>query len=292
MNILIISISLNWVYRLYEEYILSIKKFINKYYDNINIYPIYFDIKTFHVNDFNKLNFFNYDKIFYTGEIDILNIILHKINNNYKKIYYINIEQLSHPSYYKMLRNLSTELNIIDYSEENIPYLKDIFKNVFLFPPFFNTDCKAKTKNIDILSLTNNFYRKTILNKNVFDKLKFNILFIDDCYGQLRDEYFSTSKVYINIHGSDDHNTMEMIRLVNLIFKKVIIISQKSVNTDLLFLKDYIIICNDLDNLVEYTYEILYNYEFYYNKIYGNFDEDGYYLYIKSNIDKIIYHDS
>jgi hypothetical protein len=289
MNILIISITLNWVYRLYEEYILSFKKFINKYYDNINIYIINFDIKTFHVNDLNKLNFFNYDKIFYSGDIDSLNIILHKINNNYKKIYYINIEQLSHPSYYKMLRNLSTEFNIIDYSEENIPFIKDIYKNVFLFPPFFNTDNKSKTKNIDILSITNNSYRTSILNKNIFDKLKFNILFIDECYGQLRDEYFSSSKVYINIHGSDNHNTMEMIRLVNLIFKKVIIISQKSISTNLLFLKDYIIICNDLDNLVEYTYEILYNYEFYYNKIYGTFDEDKYYLYIKSNIDKIIY---
>ena len=175
--------------------------------------------------------------------------------------------------------------------KENIPFLKDIYRNVFLFPPFFNTDIKCKTKNIDILSITNNSYRTTILNNNVFDKFRFNILFIDNCYGQLRDEYFSTAKVYINIHGSDNHCTMEMIRLVNLIFKKVIIISQKSISTDLLFLKDYIIICNDLDNLVEYTSEILYNYEFYYNKIYGNFDEDKYYLYIKNNIDQIIYSD-
>ena len=52
-------------------------EFINKYYDNINIYTIYFDIKTFHTNDINKLNFFNYNKIFYSGDIDSLNIILH-----------------------------------------------------------------------------------------------------------------------------------------------------------------------------------------------------------------------
>jgi hypothetical protein len=290
MNILIISIALNWVYKLYEEYILSFKRFINKYYDNINIYVIYFDLKIFHMSNLNKLNFFNYDKIFYTGDIENIHIIVSKMNNNYNKIYYINIEQMSHPSYYKMIRTLNTEFNIIDYSEENIPYLKNIYKNVFLFPPFFYTDNKCKTKDIDILSLTNNSYRSTILNKNTFDKFKFNILFIDDCYGQLRDEYFSKSKIYINIHCSDDHNTMEMIRLVNLIFKKVIVISQKSINTDLLFLKNYIIICNDLDNLVEYTCEILHNYDFYYNKIYGNFDEDSYYLYIKHNIDQIIQH--
>ena len=82
---------------------------------------------------------------------------------------------------------------------------------------------------------------------------------------------------------------MELIRIVNLIFNKVIIISQKSIYSELLFLKKYIIICNN--NFTEYVNEILKNYNYYFNKIYGNNNshlKKIYIEYIKNNVDEII----
>ena len=288
MNIIIINITLNWVYKLYQEYIFSIKKFIINNYNNINVEIKTFDISQFNLNEFNNINFDIYNKILYSGDINILNLIVQKYN--FKKIYFINIEQMSHHSYYKLIRNIDLKINIIDYSEENIPYFENIYKT-YLFPPYFEiNNINYKDKNIDVLSIINNNYREDFF-KNISFNDKINIKIINNCYDNIRDDFFSKTKIYINIHCSEEHKTMELIRIVNLIFNKVIIISQKSVYTDLLFLKKYILVCNSNDFL-NYTNEILNNYDFYFNYFYGDIDlkKNEYYQYIKNNVDKIIYH--
>ena len=201
---------------------------------------------------------------------------------------------MSHPSYYKMMRNIDININIIDYSEENIKYFEP-YKNVFLFPPYFkfinnnnnnNNINNINNKIIDVLSIVNNNYRINMSNK--INK-KYNTLFINNCYDNVRDDYFDKSKIYINIHCSTEHKTMELIRIVNLIMKKVIVISEPSICIDLLYLKDYIIICNDFNDISTYIGEILNNYDSYMEKIYGNFDEKKYYSYIKMNFNKILF---
>lgn len=281
MNIIILIVHINWVYRLYEEYILSIKKFIDINYNYININIIYYDIDNFNIEEINLLN---YDKIFYSGDLEILKIIINNINYNYRKIYFINIEQMSHTEYYKMIRSVDTNINIIDYSEENIPYFKNIYNNVYLLPPFFEINNNILNKDIDILSIINNTYRKSIIDKIDLNK-NLNTLFIDNCFNNERDYYFLKSKIYINIHCSEDHKTMELIRIINLIMNKVIIITEKSINSQLLFIKDYIIICNDMSDFKHYTNEILNNYDYYFNKFYGDFKGIEYNDYIKTNFD-------
>jgi hypothetical protein len=287
MNILIINITRNWVYRLYEEYIISIKNFILENYYKINIDILFFEIINFNNENLLNINFNKYNKIFYTGDLEILKYITFIINYDFNKLYFINIEQMSHPSYYKMIRNVDTNINIIDYSEENIPYFKDIYKNVFLFPPYFKENLNSFNKNIDVLSITNNEYRNNIL-KNIYFNSNLKILFLDNCYGEIRDKYFAESKIYINIHCSNEHKTMELIRIANLIMNKVIVISEKSVFEELLFLKKYIIICNDLNNLNKFISDILTNYNDIYNKIYYNFDYNEYKNYIKENVNHIL----
>ena len=286
MNILILSITKNWVYRLYEEYILSIKNFILDNYNKINIDVHFFEIINFNSESLNNINFINYDKIFYTGDLEVLKLITNIINYNFNKLYFINIEQMSHSSYYKMIRNVDTNINIIDYSEENIPYFKNIYKNIFLFPPYFKENKNVLNKNIDILSIGNNEYRNNIL-KSIYFNTNLKILFLNNCYGEIRDKYFAESKIYINIHCSNEHNTMELIRIVNLIMNKVIIISEKSIYDELLFLKKYIIICNDLNNLNQLIADILINYNDVFKKIYGNFNFNEYKNYIKKNVNHI-----
>ena len=316
MNFLIINYSINWVYLLYEEYIVSFKDFINIYYnndnnDNINIEIKHFDIENLNLIEFENMNFLKYDKIFYTGNLTILKLLIEKINYDFDKIYYINIEQMSIPSYFKLLKTIDNRINIIDYSEENIPFLKEEYKNIYLFPPFFKAIEINNEKDIDILSITNNNYRENIINdiNNDIDNdndneiicsyinsesneylNNYKKIYLNGCYGKTRDDFFLRTKIYINIHCSDVHQTMELIRIVNLIMNKVIILSQKSICTELLFLKDYIIICNDTNDFKTKIKDILKNYDLYYNKIYGNYDSicKKYYEYIKNNLDKII----
>jgi hypothetical protein len=308
MNILILNISLNWVYRLYKEYILSIKEIINKHYiNNISINIIHIDIENnkIDINDieeslnklikcdsefkydnekeFHKspLNIKDYNKIFYTGNIEILNLLL-KINNTFiEKIYYINIEQMSNPSYYKMIRRIDGLKNIIDYSEENIPYFNNIYSKIYLLPPYFNfkNNVKKNMKCIDILSIVNNEYREKEISKiKITSKQKIKLL--KNCFDDIRDDYFSKTKIYINLHCSSEHNTMEMIRIVNLIMHKVIILTQPSICTNLIFLKKYLFICNNSDEFTYKIQDILRDYDIYYNKIYGDFNKAEYKKYI------------
>jgi hypothetical protein len=288
MNILIISYTITWVYRLYEEYIISLKKFIEKNYNDINIDLNYYDIASInHIDVLLDLNIDKYNKILYSGNIDLFHIIKYKFKN--KKIYYINIEQLSHMNYYKYIKNIDNNSNIIDYSEENIPFLNKSY-NTFLIPPYYeNININKNDKNIDILSIINNDYRKNIYD-NIIINDKYNKIAINNCYDEERNDHFNKTKIYVNIHCSNDHNTMELIRLVNLITRKVIIISQKSICNELLFLNKYIIVCNNIEDFSLYIQEILINYDTYFNKFYGNFDKDynNYISYIKTNIDKFL----
>lgn len=299
MKILILNITINWVYRLYEEYINSIQKFINLYYNDIIIDIKYINSVDFDINNFDLFinSNFDYDKIFYSGDISIFNsIINNNLNNNINNInfidiiYFINIEQLSKNSYYLMLRNIDVNIKIIDYSEENCLYLDNLYK-YYLFPPYFkNFNLTHHIKNIDVLCITNNTYRQNIFN-NIILNHKFEKISVDNIYGFDRDELFNKTKIYINIHSSDEHKTMELIRINNLIMRKVIVISQSSINKDLLFFKDYIMTFDSIENLNIILYELLENYVVYFNKIFHDFHkkEIEYNNYIKSNLDKLIY---
>jgi len=303
MNILILNITLNWIYRLYKEYILSIKEIIDKYYidKNISVNIIHIDIeynknKLHNIEEHNNieehlnklikneksdLNIKDYDKIFYTGDIEILNLLL-KVNDSFpKKIYYINIEQMSHPSYYKMFRYINGLKNIIDYSEENIPYFNNIYDKIYLIPPYFNfkNNIKKNIKFIDLLSIVNNEYREKEISKIKITN-KQHIRLLKNCFNDVRDDYFSKTKIYINLHCSSEHNTMEMIRLSNLIMHKVIVLTQPSVCTNLIFLKKYLFICNTPDEFTSKIQNILKNYDLYYTKIYGDFNKAEYKNYI------------
>jgi hypothetical protein len=176
---------------------------------------------------------------------------------------------------------LHINLEIIDYSEENIPFHKNIYKNSFLLGPVFKYNFN-KIKNIDILSIDNNDYRKSILNKINLDN-KYKIEFINNTYGKERDELYNRTKVYVNIHCSEKHNTMELIRIINLLYNNVIIITQKSIYEKLLFVRNNLIICNNY----KYYYNLFFNNESGYDKrLY--FDKTYYEKYVLKNIECLL----
>ena len=296
MKILFLNINLNWVYNLFTEYIINSKKFIKEHYKDISIDIIHYNKETFKTENFDIFLFCNYDKIIYTGDIDIFNEIVSNVSLLYKKIinniYYLNIEQLSHQSYYKIFIKINKNIKIIDYSEENIPYINfNKYKNFLLSPYFEKETIVIDFKNIDLLSIGNNLFRKDIITQ-INNKLSLNnlpeITTIDNCYGSERDDIYRKTKIYINIHCSNDHNTMELIRVVNLLSKNVIVISYNTINTPLLYFKKNILIANTIEELKKIILEVYNNYNFYYDFYCKKFDENDYKKYIKNNLDSII----
>lgn len=292
MNIIIFNITINWVYRLYNDYLINIIDYIKKYDENIKIVNEFYDKNIYSKENFknDKIKYLLYfDKIILSGDVSLINEVINLFDTKYfKKIYFLNFEQMSKESYYKYFRIIPKEINIIDYSEENIPYFKKIYKNIYLIPPIFNNNDNIgnELKDIDILSLINNKYREDILKNLVLDK-KYNSLFINNIYNDERDNIYKRSKIYLNIHSSNNHKTMELIRIINLLCNKVIILSQKSICEELLFIKKYIIICNEDDLINEYLNNILENYSYYYDKIYKSkdaFDFNKYKEYFDNNI--------
>jgi hypothetical protein len=296
MKILFLNINLNWVYNLFTEYIINSKKFIKEHYKDISIDIIHYNKETFKTENFDIFLFCNYDKIIYTGDIDIFNEIVSNVSLLYKKIinniYYLNIEQLSHQSYYKNFIKINKNIKIIDYSEENIPYINfNKYKNFLLSPYFEKEKIVIDFKNIDLLSIGNNLFRKDIItqinNELVLNNLP-EITTIDNCYDVERDDIYRKTKIYINIHCSKEHNTMELIRIVNLLSKNVIVISYNTVNTPLLYFSKNILIANSIEELKKFILEVYNNYNFYYDFYSKKFDENDYKKYIKNNLDTII----
>lgn len=279
MEIFIYNFCTLWLYKLYEEYINNIKKFIeNTYSINVHIKIIEEDIDC--TNEIKELDYLN--KIIFCGNVSPVNKILNSYNAD--NLYYLNIEQMSHPSYYKLIRNLKDNIKILDYSEENIPYFSNIYKNIFLLPPYFEETINIY-KNIDVISFSNNEYRKNILD-NV--NPKFNLKYLDNIFGDQRDEIFKKSKIYINIHSSEDHNTMELIRIINLLRNKVIVITQPSVYKDLLYIKDCLLFFKDEAQLNNIINSVLTNYSFYYQYIFINSELNNYNNYVNANIIKFL----
>ena len=296
MKILFLNINLNWVYNLFTEYILNSKQFIKENCNDILIDVIHYNKETFKIENFDIFLFCNYDKIIYSGDINIFNEIITNVLLIYKKIanniYYLNIEQLSHQSYYKNFIKINKSIKVIDYSEENIPYLNfNKYKN-YLLPPYFEKEkIVIDFKNINFLSLNNNLFRKDIItqinNELILNSLP-EITTIDNCYGIQRDDIYRKTKIYINIHCSNDHNTMELIRVVNLLSKNVIVISYNTVNTPLLYFRKNILIANSIEEVKKIILEVYNNYKFYYDFYSQKFDENDYKKYIKNNLDSII----
>ena len=90
---------------------------------------------------------------------------------------------------------------------------------------------------------------------------------------------------------------MELIRIINLLYNNVIVITQKSIFDKLLFVRNNLIICNNDEELEKYTIDILDNYKYYYNLFFNNesgydkrlyFDKTYYEKYVLKNIECLL----
>lgn len=283
-----------WVYRLYKEYIESILYTFKNLNWNVQ-QNIFIAIEKFNVDDFYiQYNswYENYPDIqfVFSGDISIFCQICNRLNFISKnRNSFLNIEQMSHPSYYIYFRNIPEHISIIDYSEENLHILEKNYR-ISIVPPFFEQkSIPLKDRTIDCLSIYNNAYRKKKIdeieeklftwNKKQSNEKITNIYKMDNCYGEERDDLFRKTKIYINIHCSDEHRTLELIRIAKLLSMGIIVLSQDTIDTSSCYLSKYIYIVK-MDSMHTMIKEILDSYPYYYEQLQKTWDEKEYFDWI------------
>jgi hypothetical protein len=196
------------------------------------------------------------------------------------KIYVLNTEQLSKIEWVNNLKGIS--LPIIDYSLENVNILKEYKNNVYYLPYLCNKNeiyDLEKIRDVAFIGCYDN-YRKQIIDKIP----NLNII---EGFDENRDLYLFTHKILLNIHFNERFKILEEMRCNRCIFNKMIVITEESLNKEY-ELKEYIIECK-YENLIETTIEVLNNYDYYYNKLFKNFDLEKISNHYKNISDEIIY---
>lgn len=285
MNKNIYVVCLKRFYHFFEDYILSIKK-------NTNIKLIVEDYENLHKSlEHVRDNIKNYCLIFVT--ISKMNI--YKLDK-YKNIYILNTEQLTKKNEIKKIQNfIKKGYKILDYSTENI----SINKNSIYIPYQVNfNEIHNFKKDHDLCYIGHPFgsYRLNLLKK-IKDKTKINIIgqhtdtkikhMWGNKWGFERDNFAFRHKILVNIHHNNDYLINEQMRINRCIFNKMIVISESGLNDDLLYLKKYIIF-EKYENIVNKVEDVLKNYEYYYNKLFSDFDINEINKHYSEHLNKII----
>lgn len=258
-------------YLFFEDYINSLE---NKLDFIKTIYP-----KNIIYNKLNEISKMDKDYIFIILTTNFM--YSYKLNNfDSERIYILNTEQLSNKKHLHNILNFKKQgFQIIDYSKENIIYNKDSY---YLPYQVNNNEIYNFEKINEVCYIGYPFgnYRLNLLNE-IKNKIKINIIgeqtdpklknMWGNKWGFERDNIAFRYKILVNIHHDKNFLINEQMRINRCIFNKVIVISETGINNDLLYLKKYIIF-EKYENILDRILDVLENYEYYYNKLYSNFN--------------------
>ena len=180
----------------------------------------------------------------------------------------INIEQMTNWHFDRVI-SYNPDIRIIDYSQANIHILvsNGKLRNKIFYVPYCPND--SEIFNYEKI------YDCCIIDPDTSRRLecinKIPNMDIITGWGRERDEKLFRYKILVNIHKHLDWKIYEEIRCSRCTFNKMIVITEKSLPDPNYPLKDHIIEC-DYDDIPAMVKEVLNNYEFYYNKLFGNFD--------------------
>lgn len=218
------------------------------------------------------------------------------MNNNIVELIYLNTEQITRSNIQsniiilvqKLLKikekYTNVNVSIMDYSNENIEILKNNSKFLHLSTNLYYDPYQYNLNEINRLKLmsSNNTnyhdivfcgamsnYRNNILN-NISKNIKYKRII---GWNKIRDEQIGKSLLLLNIHYNESYNIYESIRCDRWIFAGKLILTEKSLNSVIIDVKDCMVIC-EYKNLLETLNDILNNYEEYMKKyIYDNDDK-------------------
>lgn len=139
---------------------------------------------------------------------------------------------------------------IFDYSLENIKVFKDKGLDAKHFPygwtPFCEYEGLIKKKDIDVIFLGS----KSVRRNNILGKLGEGVYYRDNVFGEMYDEIINKAKFSLNIHYYEGSSILEVARIVPLICRGVIVISERS--DDKYYddrMEDIIIYIDQIENL-------------------------------------------
>lgn len=270
------------VYMQNTNFIFFIEKhkycYFSDYINSIKRYFVFFEIVLYDAKNIseNILKNNNNNNVFI-----FIQKIPNCINKNVlfnKKYYVLNTEQ------YSYTQHREPNVNLIDYSKENIIYSKKYLNtknNIIHFPYGINKQEIFNYEKIyDVcIVCTMSDRRLKIIDEMKKQGIKINI--ITNLFDLQRDEILMRHKILINIHNSDNYKIYENIRCDRCVFNKIIVISENSFCSKINNLKKFIIFRN-YDKLAKITKKILDNYNYYYNLIFNKFDN-----FIKSYNEKL-----
>lgn len=245
------------VYKYIEDYITPILHIINaKLLTNFN----YHDFKYEDTNNY----------IFIQDIPSYLLCIFDKKQN----IYFLNIEQLSCKAKFDrhmLLYDNYQNINIIDYSYANLTYYNNFKNNKYVLPYQINySEIYNTNKQKDLCLIADCF---PINRQIIIDALKEKNITVDiiSGFGKERDEELFKYKILLNISFQKDFNVFESIRCDRCVYNKMIVISDMKQNNEKHHLKDYVIF-EEYENIPDKVVDVVNNYDYYYDKLFKNFD--------------------
>jgi hypothetical protein len=96
-----------------------------------------------------------------------------------------------------------------------------------------------------------------------------DITVITDKYNKDLSDSLFRHKVLVNIHHSDDFKIHEQIRTTRCVFNRMIVVSESSLDDNMLPLYAHMIIV-EYDKIIDTVRDVIDNYEIYYDKLFNN----------------------
>jgi hypothetical protein len=162
-------------------------------------------------------------------------------------------------------------INIIDYSYANFSYYNNFKNNKYVLPYQINySEIYNTYKQKDICLIADCF---PVNRQIIIDALKAKNIIVDiiSGFGKKRDEELFKYKILLNISFQKDFNVFESIRCDRCVYNKMIVISDVKKNNETHHLKDYVIF-EEYENIPDKVVDVIKNYDYYYDKLFKNFD--------------------
>lgn len=164
---------------------------------------------------------------------------------------------------------------IIDYSLGNLKHIStnpDLsgYLSKCKYIPLLNYELNLNTEGrTDIIS---NFSAWNNRRSNFLTKIKksvTNFQNLTDCFKkeQILNQYGKT-KILVNVHQTEEHHTLEELRIIPALTQGVIVISEKVPLIESIPFKEHII-WSDYNNLENTTLEVINNYNYYHKQIFN-----------------------
>jgi hypothetical protein len=193
-----------------------------------------------------------------------------KINKNIiKNCYLINTEQITRSDIIKLFKKYPKELQYIDYSYTNIKISP--VKMLYLPYQVNNNEIFNHKKIYDVVIIGTMSEKRKYIYDNLSTKIKIDWL---NGWANERDDKLFRYKILVNIHYDSNYNIFEELRCNRCIYNKIIVISETSNYNKKFNLSNHMIEC-EYNDICNYVIDVLNKYDYYYNKLFCNFDLDA-----------------